>query len=350
MWREPTAMPQRCSRKSTRRRVVAGVQARTREHRPPTTPDPRSTQPTRPCRTPIRRRPPAHTPRTRPRGCPPSKQRLESRRHRASARPSTRDVSLTDGSPLQSAPCPHQSGRREPRDRRTRRVPTANLRHRPLPTRADNSGAVPQRWELRDRRGAESRGSTQRACRTCHARVQPSPVPWHPLGSITATLDATPECPVRVRRASVFVANRTSAVPIRQLCVACCLVTCRHAGACGCRGRSGRDAVADVNDTIAEPALVEELKVSARVARKRRLARADEYRTDEQLTLIDEPGPESVRGEVRASHGEIFGSAVLRAGCLGTSEPSRARRGPCQCACGWSRSCAATPSPLARGP
>jgi len=32
-------------------------------------------------------------------------------------------------------------------------------------------------------------------------------------------------------------------------------------------GRSGRDAVADVNDTIAEPALVEELEVSARQRR-----------------------------------------------------------------------------------
>jgi hypothetical protein len=38
-------------------------------------------------------------------------------------------------------------------------------------------------------------------------------------------------------------------------------------------GWSGRDAVADVNDTVAEPALVEELEVSARVARKRRFAR-----------------------------------------------------------------------------
>src|SRR5664279_4920030 len=77
-------------------------------------------------------------------------------------------------------------------------------------------------------------------------------------------------------------------------------------------GRSGRDAVVDVDDTIAEPALVEELEVSARVARKRRLARTDEYWTDEQLTLIDEPRPESVRGEVRASHGEIFDRGSLQ--------------------------------------
>ena len=33
-------------------------------------------------------------------------------------------------------------------------------------------------------------------------------------------------------------------------------------------GWSGRDAVADVHDTIAEPALVEKLEVSARVSRK----------------------------------------------------------------------------------
>ena len=55
----------------------------------------------------------------------------------------------------------------------------------------------------------------------------------------------------------------------------------------------------DVDDPVAETALVEELEVGARVARKRRLARAEEHRMDEQLTLIDEPGPESVRGEVR---------------------------------------------------
>src|SRR4051812_5652588 len=77
--------------------------------------------------------------------------------------------------------------------------------------------------------------------------------------------------------------------------------------------RLGRDAVADVDDTIAEPALVEELKVRARVTWERRLAGADEYGTDEQLTLIDEPRTESVRGEVRASHREIFGRGRLQA-------------------------------------
>ena len=49
-----------------------------------------------------------------------------------------------------------------------------------------------------------------------------------------------------------------------------------------CLGReSGRDAVADVDDTVAEPAFVEELEVGAHVARKGRLARADEGGTDE---------------------------------------------------------------------
>ena len=35
-------------------------------------------------------------------------------------------------------------------------------------------------------------------------------------------------------------------------------------------------------------------------------------RTDEQLTLIDEPGIESVRGEVRASYGEISGRGCFQ--------------------------------------
>jgi hypothetical protein len=52
--------------------------------------------------------------------------------------------------------------------------------------------------------------------------------------------------------------------------------------------------------------------VGARVARKRLLARADDYGPDEQLTFIDEPGLESVRGKVRASHGEISGRGSLQ--------------------------------------
>jgi hypothetical protein len=91
-------------------------------------------------------------------------------------------------------------------------------------------------------------------------------------------------------------------------------------------GWSGRDAVADVNNTIAEPALVEELEVGARVARKRGLTRADEYRMDEQLTLIDEPGIESVRGgfgppTVRSLAADAFTSRIasgskLRSSCV----------------------------------
>jgi hypothetical protein len=55
--------------------------------------------------------------------------------------------------------------------------------------------------------------------------------------------------------------------------------------------------------------------VGARVARKRRLARADDYGPDERLTFIDEPGLESVRGgfgppTVRSLAAEAFKSRI----------------------------------------
>src|SRR5438093_10963883 len=75
----------------------------------------------------------------------------------------------------------------------------------------------------------------------------------------------------------------------------------------GGRGRSSRDAVAEVHDTVAESAIVQQLEVGAGVAGQRGLASADEDGTDEQMALIDQPGLESVRREVRPPHGEMTG-------------------------------------------
>src|SRR5919199_3038614 len=79
----------------------------------------------------------------------------------------------------------------------------------------------------------------------------------------------------------------------------------------GCR-YSDRGAVAEVHDTVAEPALVQQLELGARVAGQRGLASTEEYGPDEQVALIDESGFERVGGEVRTAHGEITGGRCLR--------------------------------------
>ncbi len=55
---------------------------------------------------------------------------------------------------------------------------------------------------------------------------------------------------------------------------------------------SGEDAVAEVYDTVAESAIVQQREVCASVAGQRRLASADEDGTDKQMALIDQPGLE----------------------------------------------------------
>ena len=83
--------------------------------------------------------------------------------------------------------------------------------------------------------------------------------------------------------------------------------------------------VAEVDDTVAESALVEQLELDAPVDRQRRLAPIEDDRPDEQLALVDQPGLESLCREVRASHQEIaFGGGLqvaYRAGVEAAFEP-----------------------------
>ena len=65
-------------------------------------------------------------------------------------------------------------------------------------------------------------------------------------------------------------------------------------------------------DAVSESALVEELEVGAHVGRQRRLAPADDHGPDEQLALVDQPGLESLRREVRTSYGEIAAGCGLQ--------------------------------------
>ena len=64
------------------------------------------------------------------------------------------------------------------------------------------------------------------------------------------------------------------------------------------RGRSGWDAIAEVHNTVAESAFIQQLEVRASAAGQRGLASAEEDGTDEQMVLINQPGLESMRREV----------------------------------------------------
>src|SRR5436309_15091911 len=76
-------------------------------------------------------------------------------------------------------------------------------------------------------------------------------------------------------------------------------------------GGSALDAVAEVHDTVAEPALLQELQLDAGVAGKCGLAFTDDHRMNEELALIDQPGAERVRGEGRPADGEVAGGGRL---------------------------------------
>src|SRR5438093_6474065 len=79
----------------------------------------------------------------------------------------------------------------------------------------------------------------------------------------------------------------------------------------GCRSLPER-AVAEVYDAVSESALIKELKVGAHAGRQPWLPPADDNGQDEQLALVDQPGLESLRREVGASHGEIAAGRGLQ--------------------------------------
>ena len=65
-------------------------------------------------------------------------------------------------------------------------------------------------------------------------------------------------------------------------------------------------------DAVAESALVEERELGARVGRQRRVAPTEDDGPDEQLALVDQPGPERLRREVRTSDEEIASGRGLQ--------------------------------------
>src|SRR5882762_6055816 len=75
---------------------------------------------------------------------------------------------------------------------------------------------------------------------------------------------------------------------------------------------SGRDAVAQVQDAVAESVLVEELEVGADARREGRLSAAEDHGPDEQLALVHEAGLEGPGSEVRPADGEVAGGFGLQ--------------------------------------
>jgi hypothetical protein len=96
----------------------------------------------------------------------------------------------------------------------------------------------------------------------------------------------------------------------------------------GCRSLPEK-AVAEEYDAVSESALIEELEAGAHTGRQPWLAPADDNGPDQQLALIDQPGPESLRREVGTSYGEIAagrGLQLVYCGGVETAFESRVGR------------------------
>ena len=74
---------------------------------------------------------------------------------------------------------------------------------------------------------------------------------------------------------------------------------------------SGRDAVAEMHDAVAESVLVKELEVGADARWEGWLAAAEDHGPDEELALVDQAGFEGLGGEVRPADGEVAGGFSL---------------------------------------
>ena len=68
---------------------------------------------------------------------------------------------------------------------------------------------------------------------------------------------------------------------------------------------SGLRAIAKIDHSISKTALVQEIQLYAYVAGQDPNASAKQSRHDEQMILVDEPGPDRVGGEGRTSHRNI---------------------------------------------
>src|SRR5437667_8123611 len=127
----------------------------------------------------------------------------------------------------------------------------------------------------------------------------PLPALWVTLERHSKQADAPPAPPLP---ASV-VRRRRETAPVW-------IVEAKATGALA-TGGSALDAVAEVHDTVAEPALLQQLQLDAGVAGECGLAVTDEHRINEELALIDQPGVERVGGEGRPADGQVSGGGGL---------------------------------------
>jgi hypothetical protein len=70
--------------------------------------------------------------------------------------------------------------------------------------------------------------------------------------------------------------------------------------------------IPELDDAVAEPVLVDELEVGARIARQCGVAAAEDDRPDEQLEIVDQAGHERLCREVRTTHGRSRLAAAFR--------------------------------------
>ena len=61
----------------------------------------------------------------------------------------------------------------------------------------------------------------------------------------------------------------------------------------------------EVDDAVAEPVVVEQLELHAHVVWQRPLAASDDDRREEQVDLVDQPGPDRLRGEHRPADRQV---------------------------------------------
>ena len=69
--------------------------------------------------------------------------------------------------------------------------------------------------------------------------------------------------------------------------------------------------VAQVDHTIAEPSMVEQLEVESNALGQRRLATAHGHRAQEQHTLVDQPVPERLSPDGSAANAQVRAGRLL---------------------------------------
>ena len=91
---------------------------------------------------------------------------------------------------------------------------------------------------------------------------------------------------------------------------------------------SARDAVLQMHEAALEAALADQLEIGAQAVRQRALAAPDDDRREEQVALVDQPGAQCLRREIRAADARSCGAdCFMRRTASGSNSRSRRVRG-----------------------